>query len=130
MNLHYQHSDTGNAKAPWVFTLEHTFNPKVISDKDILTHDIYQTISKRLGKQLFEMQSLLRESLQGGLSVQWFEMGLEHFDLEGRFDSAVCKLTLSNRGPSRFLLETHFFLDSTLVTLTRQEGILYFEELN
>jgi hypothetical protein len=130
MNLHHQHSNTGNAKTSWVFTLEHTFNPKVISDKDILTHDIYQTISKRLGKQLFEMQTLLRESLQGGLSVQWFDMQFEHFDLEGCFDRAACKLTLPNRGPSRFLLETHFFLSDTLVTLTRQEGILYFEELN
>jgi hypothetical protein len=113
-----------------VFMLEQAFNPKIISDKDILTQDIYLGISKQLSKQLFELETLLRESLQGGLSLQWFEMKLEHFDLEGRFDRAVCKLTLPNRGPSRFMLETHFFLDDVLVTSAKQEGILYFEELN
>jgi hypothetical protein len=117
-------------KAPWIFTLEQTFNSTIFSDKEILTQDIYRTISKHLSKQLFETQALLRESLQGGLSLQWCKVQLEHFDLEGRFDCAVGKLTLFNRGPSRFLLETHFFLENALVTLAKQEGILYFEELN
>jgi hypothetical protein len=109
MNAHYLYGKLKSIKAPWLFTLEQAFNPKIISDKDILTQDIYLGISKQLSKQLFELETLLRESLQGGLSLQWFEMKLEHFDLEGRFDRAVCKLTLPNRGPSRFMLETHFF---------------------
>lgn len=130
MNVQHLYGEVETTKAPWVFTLEQTFNPRVISDKDILTQGIYQTISKRLSKQLFETQTILREGLQGGLSLQWCDMRLEHFNLEGRFDRAVCKLTLSNRGPSRFLLETHFLLEDVLVTLARQEGILSFDELN
>lgn len=130
MNVQNLSDKVESTKAPWVFTLEQTFNPKIISDKDILTQCIYQTISQHLSRQLFETQSILREGLQGGLSLQWCDMELEHFDLEGRFDRAVCKLTLSNRGPSRFLLETHFFLENALVTLAKQEGILSFDELN
>jgi hypothetical protein len=64
------------------------------------------------------------------LSVELTEVMLEHFDLEGRFDSVVCKLHLANRGPARFLLETRFFLGDTLVTFASQDGLLYFEELN
>lgn len=61
--------------------------------------------------------------------MQFYESSLEHFDLEGRFDRAVCKLTLPNRGPARFLLETEFLRGASLVTLLKQEGLLYFEEL-
>jgi hypothetical protein len=129
MNLESQTNAVANS-APWVFSLETRIDPKSTSDKDILNCVVYKSISSHLTEQLFKTHKLLRDSLQGGLSVQLYEMRLEHFELGGRFDRAVCKLILTNRGPARFLLETHFFLKKTLVTTATGEGILYFDELN
>jgi hypothetical protein len=130
MNLEQHTNSEAHDTAPWVFSLETRIDPRSVSDKDILNCVVYRNVSSVLTKQLFEVQKLLRDSLQGGLSVQLYDVTLEHFDLEGRFDRAVCRLTLFNRGPSRFLLETHFLLEGALVTVARQEGILHFEELN
>jgi hypothetical protein len=114
----------------WVFSAEAQFNPATMTDKDILSHAVYCAVTQDLTKHLFETQKVLYESLQGGLSVELSELTLEHFDLAGRFDRAVCNLHLANRGPARFLLETRFFLEASLVTLATQEGLLYFDELN
>jgi hypothetical protein len=118
-----------NIMAPWLFTIEQSFHASAVSDKDILTQCIYQTISKTLVQQLFEKETMLRKSVQNGLSLRWLDVALEHYDLEGRFDRAVCQLHLSSRGPTRFSLETQFLRGTVLVTVLKQEGILYFEEL-
>jgi hypothetical protein len=130
MNLGQSVNTSRLTSAPWVFTLETILDPRSMSDKDILNHSAYCAAIKDLTKKLFKTQKMLHDSLQGGLSVQWCEMTLEHFDLGGRFDHAICKLSLTNRGPTRFLLETRFFLTQSLVTIATQEGILYFDELN
>ncbi len=116
--------------APWVFSAATTLEPKALADKDILNCAIYKNITEQLTKHLFGTEKMLRDSLRSGLSVAFEELKLEHFDLDGHFDKAVCTLTLSNRGPTRFWLEIHFFLGESLVTLGGQEGILYFDELN
>jgi hypothetical protein len=115
---------------PWTFKAILTLEPNKIADKDIVSCAIYKSITEILTKQLFESERMLKNSLRGGLSVRFEELRLDHFDLEGRFDRAVCTLTLTHRGPARFLLETHFSLDGSLVTTATREGLLYFEELN
>jgi hypothetical protein len=129
MNLQHLSGKSTTYNAPWLFTITQTFHASAVTDKDILTHYIYQSISKMLAAQLFEKETLLKKSLQNGLSLRWLDSTLEHYDLEGRFDRAVCNLHLTNRGPSRFLLETQFLCDTSLVTVLKQEGLLYFEEL-
>jgi hypothetical protein len=130
MNLEHAQRFQPRDTPPWVFVAEIEVDAKSTSDKNILNCLVYKNVSRGLAKQLFETQKPLCDSLQGGLSVQFYESTLEHFNLEGRFDRAICKITLPNRGPARFLLETHFFLGDALVTLAKQEGMLYFEELN
>jgi hypothetical protein len=130
MNLEHYHTSYHQDTAPWIFSVEVKVDPKSASDKDILSCGVYKKVAYLLIKQLFETQKLLRDALQGGLSLHLYELDFEHFNLEGRFDRAICKITLPNRGPARFLLETHFFLGDALVTLAKQEGMLYFEELN
>ncbi len=130
MKLEQWTTSAPRTAAPWVFKVEMRIDPKSETDKEILNCGIYQTVSRELAKRLFETQKLLLDSLQGGLSVQLDDMTLEHFDLEGHFDKAVCTLTLANRGPARFALETQFFFHHSLVTTATQEGVLYFEELN
>jgi hypothetical protein len=115
---------------PWIFRASVSINPKDINDKDIMDCTVYQYMSERLTRQLFESEKILKNSLRGGLSVRFEDLKLEHYDLEGRFDKAICTLTLTHRGPSRFLLETHFSFGDSLVTTATREGILYFEELN
>jgi hypothetical protein len=130
MNLEPNTSSVQHHAAPWVFSASVNVDPKGICDKAILSCAIYRYFTENLTKQLFKSEKMLRDSLRGGLSVKLEELRLEHFDLEGRFDKAMCTLTLSNRGPARFLLETNFFLGDSLVTAATREGILYFEELN
>jgi hypothetical protein len=130
MNLEHDTNLERRNPPPWVFSVETRIHPKSVSDKEILNCAIYQRVSRDLTKQLFETKKLLRDSLQGGLSVQLDDMKLEHVDLEVRFDRAVCSLTLAHRGPARFVLETQFFLKYSLVTTATQAGLLYFEELN
>jgi hypothetical protein len=116
--------------APWTFKAVLTLEPGTIADKAILNCAIYKSVTETLTKQVFESEKILKNSLRGGLSVRFEELRLEHYDLEGRFDKAICTLTLTHRGPSRFLLETHFSFGDSLVTTATREGILYFEELN
>jgi hypothetical protein len=130
MNVEQNSSTVQHNVAPWVFSAAVTFEPKTVDDKDILSCTIYKSIAEQLAQQLFNTEKMLRDSLRGGLSVQFEELKLEHFDLGGRFDRVICTLTLTNRGPARFLLETRFFLSQSLVTTATQESILYFDELN
>jgi hypothetical protein len=130
MNLGRDFNPAQRNTAPWVFSTSITIDPKEMNDKDIVSCAIYQYFTELLAKQLFKTEKMLRDSLRGGLSVKLEELTLEHFDLEGRFDKVLCKLTLTNRGPARFVLETTFFFNNTLVTVATREGILYFEELN
>jgi hypothetical protein len=116
--------------APWTFKAVATFGSEKVADKDILSCAVYKRVTETLTKKLFESEQILKNALRGGLSVRFEEMSLEHFDLEGKFDKAVCTLTLSNRGPARFSLETQFFLNHSVITVATREGILYFEELN
>jgi hypothetical protein len=129
MNLQESNKETNIFHTPWLFTVKQTFHTSAVSDKDILTQCIYQTVSKTLAQQLFEKEDVLRKSLQNGLSLHWLDVALEHYDLEGRFDHAICQLHLTSRGPTRFSLETQFLRGTVLVTILKQEGILYFEEL-
>ncbi len=130
MNLEQNTNTPQQNSSPWIFSATLTLEPKSLDDKDILSCAIYTSISESLTQQLFKSEKMLRDALRGGLSLQLEELRLEHFDLGGRFDKAVCTLTLTNRGPTRFSLETRFFLNQSLVTTATQEGILYFEELN
>jgi hypothetical protein len=130
MNLEPNTRSAQPSATPWVFSVSVNVDPKGICDKAIVSCAIYHYFTELLTKQLFKTEKMLRDSLRGGLSVKLEEPRLEHFDLEGRFDKAVCKLTLTNRGPARFLLETTFYLNDSLVTTATREGILYFEELN
>jgi hypothetical protein len=129
MNLQQASQETATYNAPWLFSLEQTFQASSVTDKDILTQCIYQSVSKTLAQRLFEKEGVLKKSLQNGLSLRWLEATLEHYDLEGRFDRAVCQLHLTSRGPTRFSLETQFLRSTVLVTVLKQEGLLYFEEL-
>lgn len=130
MNLEQNLNPSQRSAAPWIFSTTIRVDPKDINDKDIVSCAIYQYFTDHLTKQLLKTEKMLRDSLRGGLSVRFEELRLEHFDLEGRFDKVVCKLTLTNRGPARFLLETNFLRNNALVTTATREGVLYFEELN
>jgi hypothetical protein len=130
MNVEQNSSTSQRSSSPWVFSTTMMFEPTSLDDKDILSCVIYKSIAENLTQQLFKSEKMLRDALRGGLSLQLEDLTLEHFDLGGRFDKAVCTLVLANRGETRFLLETRFSLNQSLVTTATQEGILYFEELN
>jgi hypothetical protein len=130
MNLEPHPNPPERKTAPWVFSTFASVDPKEVNDKAIVSCAVYQYFTELLAKQLFKTEKILRDSLRGGLSVNFEDLKLEHYDLEGRFDKAVCTLTLTHRGPSRFLLETTFFLGDSLITAATREGVLYFEELN
>ncbi|MGL4611943.1 MAG: hypothetical protein ACRCYY_20075 [Trueperaceae bacterium] len=129
MNLRYTAFASQLNLAPWTFSATLTVNQRDVNDKDIISCRVYGEVAECLVGELFKREKLLRDSLRGGLSLQLEPPSLEHYDLEGRFDQAVCNLNLVHRGPGRFSLEAQFLRDATLVTLLRQDGILFFEGL-
>lgn len=109
------------------FSLTAQLDPAEPSDQDLLTCEAYRRVARELAFRLFETE--LQGALEGGLVPMAGEPGLEHHTLGGRFDRAVCRLKLERLGPSRFLLQTSFYLRGALVTTAVQHGVLDFEEL-
>lgn len=114
-------------RAPLSFSLTRFVSTDEMSDKDILTGEIYRRIAKELALRLMESQ--LQDALKGGLDARLGPPTLAHYDPFGRFNLAICRLTLANLGP-RLLVTTWFYLETRLVTTVTQDGVLDFSDLS
>jgi hypothetical protein len=116
-----------NGPSALSFSLTSPTSSTTFSTEELTSGKGYRQVAHDLTHKLLEEQLPLRGVVEDGLIPFIDEEALATFDPRGRFDHAVSELRLNRLGPSRFLLQTFFYLGEQLVATVSECGKLAFE---